>query len=283
MNPELWLKSGEWLSIGGHRLFVRSVGRGMPVLALHAFPTSSYDYSRLVPLLSNHYHLILFDYPGYGFSDKSPVHPYSLFECADLVSAVAAHFGIQRAYLLAHDIGSSIALIGLLRQSLSIKKLILMNGSVVSIQFEDLTMRLIQRTLLHPTLGPWIGKLGLINRAFFASTTKKLFSYPLSRQELDDFWSIITYNNGSQLYPVLMRYMLERWQYQYQWLDALKEYPVPLTLIWGQADPIARPAVADIVMSYLPEAIYIRLAGVGHYPHWETPELVAEVVKHVFG
>lgn len=283
MNPEHWYKSGDWLSISGHRLFVHFIGHGMPVLMLHAFPTSSYDYSRLAPLLSDHYQLILFDYPGYGFSDKPREHSYSLFECADLLSAVAAHFGIQRAYVLAHDIGDSIALIALLKQTVVIEKLILMNGSVVSIPFDDPLMRTTQRLMLHSTLGPLIGKLGLINRVFFASTTKKLFSYPLPKQELDAFWSIITYNNGSQLYPVLMRYMLERWQYQYQWLDALKKYHMPLTLIWGQADPIATPAVADVVMSYRPDATCIRLESVGHYPHWETPTRVAEVVRSAFG
>src|SRR5258708_32869385 len=96
MNRERWRSWGGWLSAGGHRLFVRSIGQGAPILALHAFPTSSYDYSRLMPLLSDDYQVISFDYPGYGFSDKNPAHPYSLFECADLLSAVAAHFGLQR-------------------------------------------------------------------------------------------------------------------------------------------------------------------------------------------
>jgi pimeloyl-ACP methyl ester carboxylesterase len=283
MNSELWYKSGSYLSVGGHRLFVRAIGQGMPVLMLHAFPTSSYDYSRLTPLLSERYKLILFDYPGYGFSSKQPSHSYSLFECADLLTAVVTHFGIQRAYVLAHDIGNSIALIALLRQQVVIEKMVLMNGSVVSIPFHDPIMRTTQRILLHPVLGPLIGKLGLINKAFFASTTRKLFSYPLPPHELNTFWSLIQHNNGAQLYPILMRYMLERWQYQYQWLDALKMYPIPLTLIWGQSDPIATPAVADAIMAYRADATYVRLANVGHYPHWETPERVAEAALTAFG
>jgi pimeloyl-ACP methyl ester carboxylesterase len=282
MTPEIWYKSGSWLVTGKHRLFVQSIGQGKPILTLHAFPTSSYDYSRIAPLLAEYYQLIMFDYPGYGFSDKPQNHPYSLFECADLLTVVAAHFGIRRAYVLAHDIGDSIALIALLQHQLVIEKLILMNGSVVSIPFDDPVMRTTQRILLHRTLGPLIGRLGLINKTFFASTAKKLFSYPLPQQELDAFWSIISHNNGSWFYPVLMRYMVERWQYQYQWLDALKKYPIPLTLIWGQADPIATPAVAEAIRSYRPDATYVLLKGIGHYPHWETPETVAGLVKRSF-
>src|ERR1051326_6451881 len=238
MNPAEWRKSGSWLKIGDHCLFVQSIGQGKPILTLHAFPTSSYDYSHLAPLLADHYRLILFDYPGYGYSDKPWSHQYSLFECAALLGAVAAHFGVQRAYVLAHDIGDSISLIALLQQQIVIEKLILMNGSVVSIPFDDPVMRTTQRILLHPSIGPLLGRFGLINKTFFASTTRKLFSYPLPPQQLDSFWSLIAHNHGARLYPVLMRYMLDRWRYQYQWLDALKQFPIPLTLIWGQVDPI---------------------------------------------
>jgi pimeloyl-ACP methyl ester carboxylesterase len=279
MNPEQWRESGDWLSVAGRRLFVKAIGQGPPILTLHAFPTSSYDYSRLAPLLADRYQLILFDFPGYGFSDKPRPHTYSLFEYADCLRAVADHFGIQRAFMIAHDIGDSVALIALMQQDLVIEKLILMNGSVLSIQFDNCIMRLTQKLLLHPTIGPLIGRLGLINKRFFALTAKQLFSYPLPRQELDDFWSIIAHNSGAALYPVLMRYMLERWQYQYQWLDALEKYRVPLTLIWGQSDPIATPAVADAIMVRRPDAAYTRLEGTGHYPHWETPTVVAEAVK----
>ena len=283
MTPELWRKSGHFISVNGRWLFVQSIGQGSPVLMLHAFPTSSYDYSRLVPLLSNSYQLITFDYPGFGFSDKPREHVYSLFEYADAVEAVAAHFGVQRVFVLAHDIGDSVALILLTRQRLVIEQLILMNGSVVSIPFTDPVMRMTQRVLLHSTIGPLIVTLGFINLRFFASTTQKLFSYPLPLTELSDFWSLITVNDGAPLYPLLMRYMLERWQHQYQWLDALGKHSAPLALIWGQVDPIATPAVAQAIMAYRPDAAYIRLDDVGHYPHWERPEMVAEVIRNVFG
>ena len=253
------------------------------MLTLHAFPTSSYDYSRLVPLLAEHYQLILFDYPGFGFSDKPRPHRYSLFEYAESLRAVAKHFGIHRAFLLAHDIGASVALILLMQHELSIEKLVMLNGSVVSIPFDDPIMRLTQRTLLHPTIGPLIGRLGLVNKAFFASTAQKLFSYPLPRQELDAFWELIAYNNGASLYPILMSYMRERWQYQYEWLDALAKHPAPLTLLWGQLDPIATPAVAQAVLARRPDATYVRLDNVGHYPHWEVPEVVVNAVRSAFG
>lgn len=283
MDPQQWRETGDWITVNGLRLFLRVIGDGPPVLALHAFPSSSYDYSRVTPLLAGSYQLILFDYPGYGFSDKPRPHPYSLFEVADCLGAVARHLGIRRCFVLAHDIGDSVALIALARAYLTVEKLVLMNGSVVSIPFDDLVMRATQKLLLHPGLGPLVGRLGLINKPFFASTTRQLFSYRLPRPEIDAFWSLITCNNGAPLYPVLMRYMLERWQHQAAWLDTLASHPALLTLVWGQLDPIATPAVADAVMARRPDAAYVRLENVGHYPHWEKPDIVAEAVRQAFG
>jgi pimeloyl-ACP methyl ester carboxylesterase len=282
VNPERWRETGELIPFNGLKVFVRSAGQGPPVIALHAFPTSSYDFCRIAPLLADHFQIIVFDYPGYGFSDKPRPHAYSLLEAADCLGAVAAHFGVRRAFVLAHDIGASIALIALARRQMAIERLVLMNGSVVSIPFENPVMRITQRALLHPTIGPMIGRMGLISKAFFASTTRQLFSYPLPREELNAFWSIIWYQDGAALYPLLMRYMLERWQHQHTWLDALAGHGAPLTLIWGQRDPIATPAVAEEVISRRPDAGYVRLADVGHYPHWEVAEVVAGVVRGAF-
>jgi pimeloyl-ACP methyl ester carboxylesterase len=281
-NPQWWRQTGEWLNINGLRIFVRSIGEGPPVLTLHAFPTASYDYSRLVLLLAPHFRVILFDYPGYGFSDKPRPHPYSLFENARILRAVAAHFAISHPYLIAHDIGASVALIALREPTLTIQKLVLMNGSVLSIPFQDPSMRLMQRLLLHSVIGPLFGKIGGVNKEFFRLTTRQLFSYPLTQRELDDFWALITFNQGAPLYPILMRYMLERWQHQHQWLNVLAHHPAPLTLIWGQLDPIATPAVADAVIESRPDARYIRLPSVGHYPHWEAPEVVARAIIRAF-
>lgn len=281
-TPDSWRSSGDWLLINGQRLFVKTLGKGQPILTLHAFPTSSYDYSRIAPLLEQHYQLILFDYPGFGFSEKPRPYPYSLFRYAEAAESIAAHFGIKRTFVLAHDIGDSVALILLARKRLIIERLVLMNGSVLSIPFDEMTMRVMQRALLHPILGPLIGRLGLINKRFFAKTTEKLFSYPLPQVELDDFWKVITYHNGAPLYPTLMGYMLERWQHQHEWLRTLDEHEAPLTLIWGQVDPIATPAVADAVMEYRADATYHRLDSVGHYPHWEAPDVVAGLVRKAF-
>jgi pimeloyl-ACP methyl ester carboxylesterase len=274
-DPRQWRQTGQWFNFEGLRLFVNVQGKGQPVLILHGFPTSSYDFTRLVPLLYDHFRFILFDYPGFGFSDKPPEYSYSLFKYADAAQAVARHFGLEHIWLVAHDIGASVALELLRRGQPVIDRLILLNGSVWSIPFEDRKMRLMQRTLLHPIGGPFVMKLGLFNQRRFAGLLRGVWGQALTAEEIEAFWSIMSYQRGDRLYARLMRYMLERWQYQNAWLEALQRHRARLTLIWGMADPVATPAVVDVVMQYRSDATLIPLHGIGHYPQWEAPESVA--------
>jgi pimeloyl-ACP methyl ester carboxylesterase len=256
---------------------------GEPVLVLHGFPTASYDFSRVTPLLANNYQLILFDYPGFGFSDKPRSETYSLFRYADAAQAISMHFGLNQTLVLAHDIGDSVALELLQRNHPIVKKLILLNGSVLSIPLEDCRMLILQKFLLHPIGGPLMSRLGLFGKPLFANMFRKIFFERLPNEDIEAFWSLIKYNNGAAIYHLLIRYMFERWQYQNMWLDALEAYPVPLTLIWGQSDPVAPPSVADYVTKRRPDATYIRLEKVGHYPHWEAPLDVATSIWEAFG
>ncbi len=40
------------------------------VVLIHGYPCSSFDYNRALPLLASDFRVVLFDLPGYGFSDK---------------------------------------------------------------------------------------------------------------------------------------------------------------------------------------------------------------------
>ena len=56
-----------------------------------------------------------------------------------------------------------------------------------------------------------------------------------------------------------------------------------LALVWGEADPIATPFVADSIVRLRPDTVATRLAQVGHYPHWEAPEVTASAIDAAFG
>jgi pimeloyl-ACP methyl ester carboxylesterase len=266
---------GQLVELSGHRLFVSDYGSGPPLLFLHGFPTSSFDYAPLIPLLASQRRLVLFDFLGFGYSDKPAQHNYSLFEQADFAVAVAKHLSLGPLTLVAHDMGSSVALELLRRPELSIEKLVLLNGSVLLRHYRPLIS---QRLLLHPQIGPLLTRLGVINRWVFGKQFGKLFPVRPSDEELDLFWELIRHNDGHRNYHLLIRYLAERKIHELTWLDALAASKVPLTLIWGQRDPVSVPAIAKDVLLRRPDATYVPLYDVGHYPQWEDPQTVAKLI-----
>src|SRR3954463_14175203 len=101
-----WEHGGERIEFRGRRIFVRRRdGDGPPLLLLHGFPSSSYDFRGLLDALPGRA-AIAFDFLGFGLSDKPRDHDYSLVWQADLAGARARG---EPVLVLGHDIGTSVA------------------------------------------------------------------------------------------------------------------------------------------------------------------------------
>jgi alpha-beta hydrolase superfamily lysophospholipase len=66
------------VEINGVNVFYREAGdKNAPtLLLLHGFPTSSHMYRNLMRELSDSYHLLALDYPGFGYSDQPSMEDY---------------------------------------------------------------------------------------------------------------------------------------------------------------------------------------------------------------
>jgi pimeloyl-ACP methyl ester carboxylesterase len=59
------------MDVSGTRIFYRETGKaGAPaLLLLHGFPTSSHMFRDLIPLLTDRFHIVAPDLPGFGRSN----------------------------------------------------------------------------------------------------------------------------------------------------------------------------------------------------------------------
>src|SRR5262245_3623399 len=138
---EAWRDRGRMMATADGRVFcvdARPTSSDVdpcPVLVLHGFPTSSWDFAPLAEKLVARRRVVLFDFLGYGLSDKPVDYGYSLFEQTDVAQAVAKELKLERVHLFAHDMGTSVATELLARRErknlpFEIASLTLMNGSV---------------------------------------------------------------------------------------------------------------------------------------------------------
>jgi pimeloyl-ACP methyl ester carboxylesterase len=283
-----WERRGRFAEAGGHRVFVVEAGPGSgapPVVLLHGFPSSSFDWRAVVPALAERARVVAFDFPGYGLSGKPPDARYSLFEQADVAEDLIATLGIERCTLVAHDMGDTVCAELLMRAvegglRFEPERAILLNGSI----FIDLAQ-----------LSP--GQLALLSmpdEVLAEEPPMEMFrpglaatfgaDLPASEQDLDGIIEMVRRSGGARLLPRLIRYIEERRANQERWTAGLVEYPGPMTLLWGEQDPIAVLAMTARLAELRPYTEVVTWPDVGHWPTLEAPDRVAsEVLKRLFG
>lgn len=286
----------EWFD-GGTRLFVelpdsgrlasvfaRREGEGPWLTCLHGFPTCSWDFHRLVPALAGEYRLLVFDFLGFGDSDKPRGHDYRIAEQADVAEAVWAHYGVERTGLVAHDYGATVAQELLAREreaglSVGLDGCVLLNAGLYPDAGDPLRIQGLLRT---PVVGALLAQV--VTRGLFGRSFRQLFAEGREPDddELDDHWAGITRRGGRGIAHRLVAYMDERETKVGRWQGAVETTEVPCRFVWGMADPVSGAPVAERVRERVPGADLVALEDVGHYPHLEVPERVADEVAGFF-
>jgi pimeloyl-ACP methyl ester carboxylesterase len=246
------------------------------LLLLHGFPSASYDWHLLWPLLAAHFELHALDFLGFGLSQKPYPHQYSLLEQADIVTQYCRVKGINKCHLLAHDYGVSVAQELLHRahaeqeqRSLEIHSCALLNGGIYAHLHRPVLLQRLLASRIGPLLTPWMSASSLarnFTRIFGPDT-------PPTTQLIDDLWALLEYLQGRKVIPGLLSYIQERSVHASSWEQALYCQQPKLAFINGIHDPISGQHMLDAFVEHCPNA-YSKALNVGHYPQIEAPNQV---------
>jgi pimeloyl-ACP methyl ester carboxylesterase len=270
------------VEVSGHRVWVRtSAGSPPPLLFLHGYPSSSYDWLKLLELLPDQ-EFACFDFLGFGLSDKPRDHVYSLMDQADLVEGIVYRMGVDEVVLVAHDMGTSVATELLARDvegrlPFRLRSVLLLNGSMV---LERASLSVSQKAL-RSRFGPLVAALS--NERSFRRSFARLFSpdHPQTEDEAADQWALLAYGGGNRILHKLIHYLRERVEFAERWHGALRDWDGELELAWAMLDPIATPAVLDAVTDLRPRAPVTRFDDLSHYLQIEAPEALAPIVARL--
>jgi len=281
MTTKEWKEQGKFITVFKHQIFTIDKGNSDTIIViLHGYPTSSFDYYKVLPKLSNTYRVIIHDHLGFGFSDKPTNYSYSLIEQTDVALALWQKLGLKKVILLAHDYGSSIATEIIARHNktqinLKIEKLILCNGSM---HIELSKLRLIQKLLKNRITGKHIAKL--TNYSIFSSNIRKVYfdKNKILKNELVEMWTQLNHNNGINVIHLISNYINERYFFWNRWIGALKETEIETKIIWAKNDPVAVFAIAELLSKEIKNNKLFPLENTGHFPMLENPKGWTELV-----
>ncbi len=279
-----WQTRGHYVQIAGFDIFYRDIGprNSDAVLLLHGFPSSSYDWHTVIPLLGDDKRIICLDFLGFGLSSKPKNHSFSLFEQADIVEMLIKQLGIKRVKIIAHDMGTSVTCELLARRErqllrMSIQSVLLMNGSV-HIELAHLTP---SQQMLRSPLATFFARLS--SKLTFKAQLKKIIAKPVLNDELDAMWALLCYRQGKARLAQTISYIEERYRFAHRWLPPLTRLDIPVLILWGKKDPVAVAAIAEKLTREIPTAKLQWLHQLGHYPQLEDPAAVAEAVNLFLG
>lgn len=279
MTLDAWKNKGQYFDYKSHPIFSIDEGKGEVLLLIHGFPTASWDWWKMWERLTSSYRVLTLDLIGFGFSAKPAKYPYSIFDQADLIETFLKAKQITRIKILSHDYGDTVAQELLARfndrttaksDGLHIESLCFLNGGL----FPETHQALFIQKLLMSPIGSIVARL--FNRKKLEKNFRKIFGPDTqpSAKELDEFWHLISNNNGKKVFHLLIRYMQERKDNRTRWVEAIQQAHIPIRLIDGLYDPISGKHMSDRYKAIIPNPDVIELENIGHFPLIEAPDLV---------
>ncbi|RMF27389.1 MAG: alpha/beta hydrolase, partial [Cyanobacteria bacterium J083] len=232
------------IEINGLEIFYREAGsaNAPTILLLHGFPTSSHMFRHLFPLLSDEFHLIAPDYPGFGASSMPKVEEfeYSFDKLADIIEQLTNKLNLNQYFLYLMDYGAPIGYRLASKYPDKVLGLIVQNGNAYEEGLQDFwqpiktywqektpeNAQVLADNLLTLEATKWQYTNGVRNLENISPANWFHDQYLLDRPgnqaiQLELFYS---YGTNPPLYP--------------QWQEYFRQFQPPTLLVWGKGDYI---------------------------------------------
>lgn len=275
---------GAFVEVNGMTIYYRETGPvdGPAVILVHGFLLESAPFDPLLTqLAAQGYHVITFDRPPFGLSDKDPTLDYTRQAHGDLIVGLMDTLGIGQATLVGHSAGGVVAASAALRYPTRVTKLVLVAGAFL--EYLNATSTTEAARPANPAGGPMMNLIAngfnpvrpwaeLELRAYFTPQRVQNFgratyaqpeAVPSERVErLSRFLQIEGWERGLRAFG---QQLLTESPLQVADLAALT---MPTLLLWGEEDIFIPPVTGQRLAEAIPGAQLITYPGCGHIA-WE--------------
>jgi pimeloyl-ACP methyl ester carboxylesterase len=227
------------------------------LLILHGWNGSSDSWRKIIEILEIKYKVICPDFPGFG-KTKIPEKAWDLNDFVEWLEEFTEKLNLKEFFLLGHSFGGRVAIRFSISYSEKVKKLILVSSAGIKPEW-GLKEKIIFQ----------ISKIGNAifskNHFFrFRDGARNLF-YRIAR--------IKDYSKAKGVMRETMKKIVEE--------DLLPELPKIKTetlILWGEKDKIIPLKYAYLFKEKIKNSKLKILPKIGHSPHLEDPEKLAEVL-----
>ncbi|KZS39488.1 hydrolase [Aquimarina aggregata] len=273
--------------INGFKIAYREAGdpKNPTIVLFHGFPSSSHQYRKVLRELSDQYHLIAPDYPGFGESDfpAQESFEYTFDNLAKVMDAFLESFSLNTYSIMIQDYGAPIGLRIATAHPEKITAIINQNGNAYEEGLGEAWAGI--RTLWknktsenEKALLPVFSLDGLkwqythgtrnpenINPDCWNLDYLRLSRPNAHRVNLDLFYD---YQNNLKLYPIWQKY--------------LRDNQPPLLIVWGKNDAFFPESGAQAFKKDV-KNIDFNIYNTGHFALEEDGDIIIKKIRTFMG
>ena len=267
-----------------HRIYVRQYpGEEPTIILMHGFPDNLHLYDRLSPYLSPPRRVIVFDFLGWGASDKPPGYPYTASNQVGDLDAVISQLRLQQVILVAHDASGPPAIDWALDHSERVAGLVLLNTYYCAMPtlrppeaiwlFSTPVVRNIARPVSR-MFGHWIFRRMYwwqVGRFIRDADVRREF-VPLLYQQFDATPS------ARPAFFRLNEDLRSMVRSRTKMIPKLREFRRPVRIIFGDTDAYLNKGVAQRFHELFPLSELFLVPGAGHFVQMDEPAQVARFI-----
>ncbi|HEX5459962.1 MAG TPA: alpha/beta hydrolase [Steroidobacteraceae bacterium] len=254
------------VDVNGLEIFYREAGKpGAPnLLLLHGFPSAGHMFRDLIPLLSDRFHIVAPDLPGFGQSEL-PGRGHTFERIAATIDRFTEIVGLDRYAVYVFDYGAPTGFRLAAKHPERITAIISQNGNAyeeglsegwnpIRAYWENASPanREALRAFLKPETTVWQYTHGVSDTTAVSPDGYSLDNFYLTRPGTDELQLDLfgDYKSNVALYPAFQKYF--------------RTHQPPFLAIWGKNDPFFLPAGAEAFKRDIPKAV-VRFVDSGHF------------------
>ncbi|WP_407111918.1 alpha/beta fold hydrolase (plasmid) [Streptomyces sp. DSM 116494] len=263
--------------VDGVRLAYWDQGRGMPVIFIHGTPSHSYEWRDVVPHVeAGGFRAVTYDLLGYGRSERPVDRDTSVAAQTDLLAHLLDALDIDRADIVAHDIGGAIGLRFAVARPERVRRLMVID-SVSYDSWPSPTWRRIIDEHLDDCMS-------MSQEAFDDLLTRQLAMTVADASLMtgDVLRSYLAPHRSALGRASFFEHQVRHYDAKYteEISDALGRLTMPVRLLWGEEDQWQPLRYARRLSDAIPDADLVTVPDAGHFLMEDAPARVVEEIRN---